>query len=178
MKSTIPLVFAALALATGCASHHPKQNIAFSDEADVRAAISATASAPTQSQKQLGKTDQINIEQAVFAYLLQQQSREFTGYSALFFRADDVQVTALMKQFPHHNPPIKSGARASLRAHRAPRDKDTHKPAMILSVDVNEPNADGTVNATGRWYAGDAVSGFREFTLKPAEDAWQIVSVK
>jgi hypothetical protein len=49
---------------------------------------------------------------------------------------------------------------------------------MILSAEVSEPNADDSVDALGRWYAGDAVTGFRAFNLKKADGEWQIVNVK
>jgi hypothetical protein len=62
--------------------------------------------------------------------------------------------------------------------HKTPLDADTYKPAMILSADVNEPNQDGSVDATGRWYAGDAVTGFRAFHLEKAGDDWQITEAR
>ena len=49
---------------------------------------------------------------------------------------------------------------------------------MILSADVNEPNPDGSVDAVGRWYAGDAVTGFRAFHLEKAGDEWQITEAR
>jgi hypothetical protein len=49
---------------------------------------------------------------------------------------------------------------------------------MILSAEVNEPNADDSVDAIGRWYAGDAVTGFRAFHMIKLNDDWQIAEVK
>ena len=90
----------------------------------------------------------------------------------------DPQVKELMKKYPDHAPPVKLASHARIQSHRAPVDKDTNKPAMILNVDVNEPNADDSVDAVGRWYAGDAVTGFRAFSLKKTDGQWQITAVK
>jgi hypothetical protein len=172
MKFHIPCALV-LALAAGCASH--KEKIAFSDEADVRAAMVA-AQPPAPSQNHLEKADQLKIERVVFGYLLEQHFWDLADYSAVFLQADDAQVAAMMKKYPDHQPPIKPSSRAAIRSHKTP--KDARKPAMILSAEVNEPNADDTVDAIGRWYAGDAVTGFRAFNLKKADGDWQIVTVK
>jgi hypothetical protein len=65
-----------------------------------------------------------------------------------------------------------------LPPNRSPIDKDTGRPAMILSVDVGEPNADDSVDALGKWYAGGAVTGFYSFVLKKSGDDWTIDGVK
>ena len=168
------LIFALLAAATGCASHPGK--IVFSDEADLRALV-ATPAAST-APKQIDKADELEIERTVFSYLLERRLWDLATYSAIFLQTDDAQVSALMKKYPDHVPPIKPGKRARLKSHRPPLDKDTKKPAMILTVEVNEPNLDGTVDAVGRWYAGDAVSGFRAFRLQKGDAGWQITEVK
>jgi len=173
MKFKIQLAFL-LALAAGCASN--KEKIAFSDDPEVRAAAASAAALP--AEKRLEKADELTIEQAVFSYLLERRFWDLADYSAVFLQADDAQVAALIKKFPDHVPPIKPGSRARIESHRVPVDRDSKKPAMILGVDVNEPNADGTVNAVGRWYAGEVVTGFREFSLKKADGQWQIVTVK
>jgi hypothetical protein len=49
---------------------------------------------------------------------------------------------------------------------------------MILSVDVGEPNADDSVDALGKWYAGGAVTGFYSFVLKKSGGDWAIESVE
>ena len=72
---------------------------------------------------------------------------------------------ALTRQFPGHVPPIKPGCRADLRPNLTSRDKDSGRPAMILSVDTLEAT-NGVAEAIGRWYAGPAVSGFYTFELK------------
>ena len=56
-------------------------------------------------------------------------------------------------------------------------DKDTGKPAMILSVDTLETEGD-TVQAIGKWYAGGAVTGYYTFILKKDADNWVIQSAK
>jgi len=167
------LAVALLAVATGCASHHDK--IVFSDEADLRA---LTAAAAPAAQKRLDKADELQIEQSVFSYLLERRLWDLATYSAIFLQADDAQVAALMNKYPDHVPPIKPSKRAKLKSHRPPLDRDTKKPAMILTVEVNEPNLDGTVDAVGRWYAGDAVTGFRAFRLQKGDAGWQITEVK
>jgi hypothetical protein len=150
--------------------------IPFSDEAEVRAA-SATATAPPAA-KSLPKADVLQIEQVIFGYLLERHFWDLADYSAVFLQADDAQITALIKKYPDHVPPIKPSLHALIQSHKTPVDKDTGKPAMILSADVNEPNADDTVDAIGRWYAGDAVTGFRAFHLKKNGGEWQVLEVK
>ena len=124
------------------------------------------------------KADELKIEQLIFGYLLERHFWDLADYSAVFLQADEAQIRAMIKKYPEHVPPIKQNVHADVQPHRTPLDKDTHKPAMILSVDVNEPNADNSVDAIGRWYAGDAVTGFRAFHLKKADHDWQITEVK
>jgi hypothetical protein len=174
MKLKNQLSLSLLVLATGCASH--KDKIVFSDDAEVRAASASAVAAPLQ--KKLDKADELKIEQVIFGYLLERHFWDLADYSAVFLSADDAQVAVMMKKYPDHNPPIKQSYHASLPSHQAPVDKDTNKPAMILSADVNEPNADDSVDALGRWYAGDTVAGFRAFNFKKVAGDWQIVTVK
>jgi hypothetical protein len=175
MTSKIQLALVWLLLATGCASHNDK--IVFSDDADIRAALANPPTPPPQPR--LEKADELQIEQIIFGYLLERHFWDLADYSAVFLQADDAQVAAMIKKYPDHVPPIKQTFRASVQPHRAPLDKDTNKPAMILSADVNEPNADGSEDAIGRWYAGDAVTGFRAFHLTKADGGdWQVITVK
>jgi len=174
MTLKIQLGLGLLVLATGCAA--PKEKIMFSDDADIRAAAANAVALPPQ--KKLAKADELQIEQLIFSYLLERHFWDLADYSAVFLSADDAQVAALMKKYPSHNPPIKESFRVALPSHQTPRDKDTNKPAMILSADINEPNADDSVDALGRWYAGDAVAGFRAFNLKKVDGEWQIATVK
>jgi hypothetical protein len=163
-----------LALATGCAA--PNDKIVFSDDADIRAALVNAATPPVQAS--LERADELRLEQVIFGYLLELHFWDLADYSAVFVQADDTEVAAMIKKYPNHNPPIKQSSRALIKSHQTPIDKDTSKPAMILSAEVNEPNADGTVDAIGRWYAGDAVTGFRAFHLKKVDGDWQILDVK
>jgi hypothetical protein len=78
-------------------------------------------------------------------------------------------VAAMIKKFPNHVPPIKPSYHIACAPNQSPLDKDTGKPAMILSAEVSDPNADGTVDAIGRWYAGGAVRAFTRFNLKKPE---------
>ena len=92
----------------------------------------------------------------------------------MFLQADDAQVKAMIKKYPGPcSRPSSKVPAPDVQPHRTPLDKDTNKPAMILSADVNEPNADDSVDAIGRWYAGDAVTGFRAFHLSKSDDNWQ-----
>ena len=129
------------------------------------------------SSKKLDKQDLFRIELAVYGSLLQRHFWDDNEYSAIFLQGEDDEVEALIKQFPNHVPPIKKSDHAELFPNRTPIDKDTGKPAMILSVDALDPVND-TVVAVGKWYAGGAVSGFYTFSLKKSGDAWVIESFK
>jgi hypothetical protein len=175
MKVITPLALALVALTMGCAANHDK--IVFSDESDVRAAAAASTAAHPAA-KDLEKADELQIEQVIFGYLLERHFWDLADYSAVFLQTDDSQVDALMKKYPGHVPPVKSSEHAAIQPGHAPLDKDTGKPAMILSTEINAPNPNGTVDAVGRWYAGDAVTGFRSFHLTKINDDWQITDVK
>jgi hypothetical protein len=164
----------ALGLGGGCANH---EKIPFSDEPDVQAAI-ANAVAPQAPVGKLSKPDEQAIDRLVFADLLGRHFWDSGEYTAVFVQADDQQVEALMQQFPQHQPPIKMSFHANLRKNQTPLDKDTGKPAMILSTEVSEPNADDSVDVIGRWYAGNSVTGFYTYVLKKTGGNWQVASVK
>lgn len=174
MKVKILLMSALLALAAGCVAN--KERIVFSDDADIRAAAVSAAVPP--AQKKLDRADELKIEQLIFGYLLERHFWDQADYSAVFLQADDAQVSAMMRLYPNHLPPIKQSYHALVQAHRTPVDKDTNKPAMILSADINEPNMDDSVDAIGRWYAGDAVTGFRAFDFKKVDGEWRIATVQ
>jgi hypothetical protein len=170
----VPGLLVVVAVA-GCASD--KEKIVFSDDAAVRTAA-ATEAVGLPEPKKLAKADEVKIEQVIFSYLLERHFWDLAEYSAVFVQADDAQVEWLMQKFPGHLPPVKMSYHANLRANQTPLDKDTGKPAMILSADVNEPDADGSVAALGRWYAGATVAGFYTFSLKPDGEDWKITSVQ
>ena len=127
--------------------------------------------------KNLDKQDLFRVDRAVYGYLLQRHFWDDNEYSAVFLEGEDADVDALIKQFPKHIPPIKTSERAELLPNRTPIDKDTGRPAMILSVVVLDPAGD-TVEAIGKWYAGGAVAGFYTFSLQKIGDAWVIESAK
>ena len=125
--------------------------------------------------KKLSKQELFQIDVAVYGYLLQRHFWDDHEYTAIFLQGEDDEVDALIKQFPNHIPPIKTSNHAELFPNRTPIDKDTGRPAMILSVDALDPVND-EVEAVGKWYAGGAVSGFYTFYLKKTDDAWVVVS--
>jgi hypothetical protein len=177
MKSKTEPFFAALllaCLATGCFSD--KEEIRFSDELSPQP-TNAAATATVPQTPRLEKDDLLKVEAAVYGYLLQRHFWDAGEYSAIFLQVDDAGVKAIQRTFPNHIPPIKAAYRAELRPGRTPVDKDTGGPAMILSVDAIEPEGD-TVEAIGRWYAGDAVTGFYTFELKKNGAEWVVESVK
>jgi hypothetical protein len=129
------------------------------------------------SSKKLDKQDLFKVELAVYGYLLQRHFWDDNEYTAIFLQGEDDEVDALIKQFPNHVPPIKTSDHAELFLNRTPIDKDTGKPAMILSVDALDP-VNGMVEAVGKWYAGGAVSGFYTFSLQKSGDDWMIENYK
>ena len=125
--------------------------------------------------KKLNKQDLFKVELVVYGYLLQRHFWDDNEYTAIFLQGEDDEVDALIKQFPNHIPPIKTSNRVELSPNRTPIDKDTGRPAMILSVDALDP-VDDTVEAVGKWYAGGAVSGFYTFVLEKNGGDWVIES--
>ena len=115
------------------------------------------------------------IDLAVYGFLLNRHFWDTDEYAAIFLQGDDGEVRALLRQFPQHVPPIKPGYHADLRPNLTPRDQDSGRPAMILSVDIVEAT-NGVAEAIGRWYAGPAVSGFYTFELKKSGDDWAVES--
>jgi hypothetical protein len=176
MKSKQKIMFTAICagLLAGCSAS--KEEIRFSDERSPEPTNAAAIAALPQPQR-LEKADLLKVEIAVYGYLLQRHFWDAGEYSAIFLQADDAEVEAIRRTFPNHNPPIKAAYHAELRPGRTPVDKDTGEPAMILSVDALEPEGD-TVAVIGRWYAGDAVTGFYTFELKKNGAEWVIESVK
>jgi len=176
VKTAISLGFVLLSacLVTGCFSD--KDDIRFGDDRRPEPARPAPVVALPQNSG-LEKDDLPKVEVAVYGYLLQRHFWDAGDYSAIFLQAEDPEVEAVRRAFPYHNPPVKAIYRAELRPGRTPLDRDTGKPAMVLSVDALEPEGD-TVSAIGRWYGGDAVTGFYTFELKRSGVDWVIESVK
>jgi hypothetical protein len=123
--------------------------------------------------KELSRQDLFKVELAVYGHLLQRHFWDGDEYSAVFVQGTDDEVDAVIKQFPNHAPPIKTSDHVQLLPNRAPLDKDTGQPAMILSVEALDPEGD-TVQAIGKWYAGAAVSGFYTFSLQKSGGDWVI----
>ena len=161
-----------IVLAAGCSSN--KEPIVFYSEAKIPAAMTEAAAVA----KGLSKADEEKIDLVVFSYLLDRHAWESGNYTALFLQADDTVVDGMIRKYPNHIPPIKQSNHIDLRSKQSPLDKDTGQPVMILGVDVSDPNADGTVDVVGRWYAGGAVQGSYTFNLKKTGDDWPIVTVK
>ena len=179
MKVKFQFVFALLLAATGCSTN--KEQIVFSDESTARQLATDMVGAlpqPKPQQKKLETADELKVREVVFGYLLSRHFWDDGDYSAIFLQGKDDEVDVLIKQFSNHVPPIKPSYLADLPPNRSPIDKDTGRLAMILSVDVGEPNADDSVDALGKWYAGGAVTGFYSFVLKKSGGDWTIDSVK
>lgn len=176
MKTAVLFLFALLSacLATGCFSD--KEVIRFNDERLPEPTNAVVTASPPRTPG-LEKDDLLKVEMAVYGYLLQRHFWDDGGYTAIFLQADDAEVEAVRRTFPGHVPPIKAAYRAELRPGRSPVDKDTGGPAMILSVDALDPEGD-TVEAIGKWYAGDAVTGHYTFSLKKVDGEWTIEDVK
>ncbi len=159
-----------LLLAAGCGTD--KEAIYFASAAKMPAAMAEPSPVP----RGLSKADEAKIDIIVFSNLLARHLWKDGDCTALFLQAEDAVVETMIKQFPNHNPPIKPSIHIDLRSNQSPLDKDTGKPVMILGADVSDPNADGTVDVVGRWYAGGAVQGFNNFKLKKTGEDWLIVS--
>ena len=172
-RNIVTVFIPCLFILSGCADREPIQ---FSDEhmATLKVRDGAPAAVPKNPKpNRLSKQDLYKVEVAVYRELLQHPLWETGNYSAVFLQGDDDEVAALIKTFPDHVPPIKESVNADLRSNQAPLDKETGKPAIILSVETRDP-ADNTVQAVGKWYAGDAVSGSHIFILHKAGDDWLV----
>ena len=159
-------------LLTGCASS--SRPIIFTSDAVIPAEM-AEASAVA---KGLSKPEQQTVDLLVFSNLLE---RHFWGdgtYSAFFIQADDSVVAALIEKYPHHIPPVKPASHLDLSSNQSPLDHDTGLPALILSAESSELQANGSMAVTVRWYAGATATGSCVFSLEKTGDNWAIISVK
>ena len=171
MNSKIIFTALGICLLAGCGTGKNK----FIDERPQPANRPADSLASPSNK--LSKQDLFKVRLAVYGYLLQRHFWDDNEYSAVFLQGDDDEVAALIKIIPNHIPPIKTSDHADLRPNRTPIDRDTGRPAMILSVDTLDPEGD-TIQAVGKWYAGGAVSGLYTFTMKKDGGEWAIESVK
>ena len=136
--------------------------------------LSTNAAAMAPEKKSLPEADERKIEQAVFSDLLVRHFWDDGGYSAIFLQADDDMISAIQKKFHDRKPPVKETYRIDVEPNVSPRDRDTGQPAMILSVDIGEPEDGGTVAAIGKWFAGGAVTGFYTYQLRKNGNDWLI----
>ena len=162
-------------LTGGC--HTNTETIVFKDEQSARMQETTIDLKAAPKPKKLSKPDEQQVERLVFGYLLGRHFFDTGDYTGVFLQTSDEQVAAVQAQFPGHVPPIKASYRVDMPANRTPVDKDTGKPAMVLTVETAEPEADDSVDALGRWYAGGAVTGFYTFHLRKTADGWRIETV-
>ena len=162
--------FGLLSLLAGCAGK--PDNVNFNSEGSLPRLPDSTLTPSKVSG--LSKLDETKIEIQAFSYLLARHFWEDGAFTAIFLQADDQEVETLRNKFRDHIPPIKPSNRIDLRKNQAPLDKDTGRPAIILSVDLDAPAADGSVSAIGKWYGGGAITGFYSFILKKNGDDWEI----
>jgi hypothetical protein len=177
-SKTVPAIFLfapviCLLLLTGCATDN--EPIHFSGDKSLPTLATNSPATVLQKNNSLALADEQKILNAVFSNLLTRHFWDDGGYTAIFLQADDGVVAALQKKFHDRQPPIKEAYRVSLLENTAPRDRDTGQPAMILSADVSDPEADGTVTAIGKWFAGGAVTGFYSYRLMRTGDDWTIL---
>ena len=168
----IPTVTAVLLIA-GCVAQEP---VLFNDEPQI-ARFKQSAAPPRPSKPRLAPAEVRQIEMEVFAWLLQRPIGDGMC-SAVFLNTDEATTAALMGKIPAHVPPIKQLWHLETRSGQSPMDKDTGRPAVILSVDTLDQETAGTAVAVGKWFAGEATAGFHTFNLVKNGDAWRIESVK
>jgi hypothetical protein len=159
MKTVFIFAAVCLGLLAGCASHRQ-----------------AEKSSGGHPQTFEGRDD-FKIEMAVYGYLLEKHPWDNGEYTAIFLEGSDARVAAMIRKFPDHVPPIKPSSRAQLRPNHAPIDRDTGKPALILSAKSMDPTNDVS-EAIGTWYAGEAASGLCAFVLMKVNGEWTIQSAK
>lgn len=121
--------------------------------------------------------DEFKIETAVYSYLLQKNVGDNRDYSAIFLKGSDDEVAALIRTFPNHVPPLKTTDRVLFQPNRTPIDKDTGRPALVLSAEAAGPFSD-KAEAIGSWYAGPTVTGHYVFEVRKVGGEWRIESVK
>ncbi len=160
-------------LLVGCYS---RENPAF-QSAGLVPTLPGSSVAPHASRVAgLSRDDETRIEMQVFRTLLAKDPWNGNGLTALFLQADDAEVSQLRTEFPGIIPPIKLSNRVDLSNKNEPLDRDTGKPALILSVEISRLNQDGSVPATGKWFGAGANTGLITYVLKKNGDNWEIES--
>ena len=173
MEAKIFPALLAVALLAGCAS---PESISFSDESQIPR-LETKAVLPPVTKTRLEKAEMRQIETEIFTWLLQRPIGAGGACSAVFLKTDEAATSALMKQFSDHVPPLKQLWHLEMRPGLSPLDRDTGRPAVLLSVELAEPE-NGIVTAVGKWFAGDAAADFHTFELKKTGDGWRIQTVK
>jgi hypothetical protein len=173
MTPKILIGLLAVALLAGCAT----PEVLSPEEQAMMARLEQHAEPPPPVPTGLDRAEIQKIEVEVFTWLLQRPLDIGNEYSAVFLQTDEATAAVLMKQFPAHVPPLKPMWHLEIRSGQSPLDRDTGRPAVILSVDALDPEQ-GVVEAVGIWSAGDAATGFHTFELKQKNGGWQIDAVK
>ena len=147
MKAISIVTALLLGLLAGCASHHP-----------------AKTPAEPSAIRELEASDNFKIEAAVYGYLLEKHPWEGGNDAAIFLEAGDERAAALVRRFPKHVPPLQPVSRADRLPNRAPMDRATGKPGVLLTAKAVDPT-NGVSEAIGSWYAGEGRSGLYAFVL-------------
>ena len=165
MKTVSVMTGVCLCLVAGCASHKP--------------AKASKAPVPTTSvaSQTFEASDDFKIETAVYKYLLDKRPWGSGDYAVIFLGGNDARVTALIRKFPHHLPPLKPTSQAEFPPNQGPVDKETGKPGLILSAKAVDPTSDVS-EAIGTWNGGGDVSGLAAFVLMKSGGEWTIQSVR
>jgi hypothetical protein len=112
--------------------------------------------------------DKFEIETAIYRHLFGMRFWKQRDYSATFLGGSDEKVNRLVHEFPHQVPKIKPSYLAELRTPSTPIDKQTGKPALILTVTVSEPEGD-LAGAVGKYYARALIQGKFCFSQRKKE---------
>jgi hypothetical protein len=121
--------------------------------------------------------DESKIEEAVYSYLLEKDCWNSGEYTAVFLKARDTEVAALVRKFPNHVPTLKTSDRVRMYEASSPMDKETGRPAIVLAAIASEPEGDHA-QALGTYFAGPMVSGKYVFQLTKMNGTWAIESVR
>lgn len=157
----------------GCA---PGPGPVFHDEGSIPSLPTNSIVHSTVAIAGLTPEDETKIELMIFRSMLTQHLWNPNGPTAIFLQADDAEVTKLRGEFPGLIPPIKPTRRIDLSERNDPLDKDTGKPAIILSVEFVGATPSGAIRATGKWYSNSADMGLYSFLASRNGDDWSLQS--
>ena len=136
-----------------------------------------TAGGESDASRKFESRDEFKIEAAVYGYLLEKHPWDSGEYTAIFLEGSDDRVAALIRKFPNHVPPIKPSNRMQLHPNQTPIDKDTGKPAMILSAKAMDPT-NGCVRSHRHLVRGRGGVGLYAFVLVKVDGEWTIQSAR